>query len=153
MSKDSKAKLIEEIGELARNSSLATDLFDEAVCEALGINRTDLRVIDVLERIGPMPAGKLAAQAGLSPGAMTAAIDRLEHAGHVRRVRDTADRRRITVEITPSARERAWQMYGPLNEAYRRALSGYTVRDLERIRDYWHRMLKAAEAELARLDS
>jgi DNA-binding MarR family transcriptional regulator len=152
MSKDSKAKLMEEIGELTRVSSLLTDLYDEAVCEALGVNRTDLRVLDLLERIGPLPSGKLAQEAGLSPGAMTASIDRLEAAGHARRARDVKDRRRVTVEITPSARKRTWEMYGPLNEAYQRALAGYTLSDLERIREYWRRGIKAAEGQLARLD-
>jgi DNA-binding MarR family transcriptional regulator len=152
VSKDSKAKTIGEIGELARAAGQLTDLFDEVVCEALGVNRTDLRVLDLLERIGPLPAGKLADEAGLSPGAMTASIDRLEATGHARRVRDTSDRRRITVEITPSARKRAWEMYGPWNEAFERVLAGYTLRDLELIRDYWRRGIKAAEVHLARLE-
>ena len=152
MSKDSKAKMIEEIGELTRLGGLVTDLYDEAVCKALGVNRTDLRVLDVLERIGPLPAGKLAERAGLSPGAMTASIDRLEAAGHARRVRDAADRRRITVEITPSTRKRAWEMYGPMNEANQRLLSSYTLGELERIRDYWRRGIEATERQLAQLD-
>jgi DNA-binding MarR family transcriptional regulator len=152
MSKDSKAKMIGEIGELARVGGLITDRYDEAVCEALGVNRTDLRVLDVLERIGPLPAGKLAREAGLSPGAMTASIDRLESAGHARRVRDRSDRRRITVEITPSARKRAWEMYGPWNEGFERVLAGYSLRDLELIRDYWQRGIASAERQLARLD-
>jgi DNA-binding MarR family transcriptional regulator len=150
VSKDPKAKVIGEIGDLARVAGQLTDRFDEAVCEALGVNRTDLRVLDLLERIGPLPAGKLAEEAGLSPGAMTASIDRLEAAGHARRVRDASDRRRITVEITPSARKRAWELYGPWNEAFERVLAGYRLRDLELIRDYWQRGVKAAERQLAR---
>jgi DNA-binding MarR family transcriptional regulator len=152
MSKDTKAEVIDEIGELARISQLTTDLFDDAVCEALGVNRTDLRVLDSLERIGPMTAGKLAEVTGLSPGAMTAAIDRLEKAGHARRVPDATDRRRITVEITPAARERAWELYGPLKRAYDGAISGFTLAELETIRDYWKRSLAAGEAQLVRLE-
>jgi DNA-binding MarR family transcriptional regulator len=153
MSNDSKAKAMREIAELARVSSLITDLYDEAVCEALGVNRTDLRVLDILERLGPLPAGKLAGEAGLSPGAMTASIDRLERTGHARRVPDPTDRRRIMVEITPPARERAWEMYGPMNEALNRAMSRYTLDDLERIRDYWRRTVDAGKAQLDRLRS
>jgi DNA-binding MarR family transcriptional regulator len=142
---------MDEIGVLARRSQQATDLFDEAVCETLGVNRTDLGVLDVLERIGPLPAGKLAEECGLSPGAMTAAIDRLERAGHVRRVRDAGDRRRVMVEITPESRERAWAIYGPLQRAYDRALSGFTLAELDVIREYRRRAIGAAEAEVARL--
>jgi DNA-binding MarR family transcriptional regulator len=151
MSKDTKAKVIEEIGDLARIGGQQRDAFDEAVSETLGVNRTDLRVLDILEQSGPLAAGKLAAEAGLSPGAMTASIDRLEKAGHASRVRDSSDRRRITIEITPSTRARAWELYGPLNEANLAVLSGLTLGDLERIRDYWRRSHEAAEAQIARL--
>lgn len=151
MSKDSKPKLIQEIGELARISSLTTELYEETVCEALGVNRTGLHALDVLERIGPLTAGKLARETGLSPGAMTAAIDRLEDAGHVRRVRSTADRRSITVEITPATRKRAWEFYGPMQEAHDAALSRFTLAELETIREYWRRAIEAGEGQVARL--
>jgi DNA-binding MarR family transcriptional regulator len=153
MSKDSKPKLIDEISELARVSSLTTELYEETVCEALGVNRTDLHVLDILERLGPLTAGKLARETGLSPGAMTAAIDRLEKAGHVRRIRDEADRRRITVEITPATRKRAWEFYGPMKEAHDAALSGFTLAELETIRDYWLRAIEAGEGQVARLQT
>jgi DNA-binding MarR family transcriptional regulator len=128
-----------------------TDLYDEAVCEALGINRADPRAIDVLERVGPMPAGKLAQQAGLSPGAMTASIDRLEEAGYARRVRDPDDRRRITIEPTPLTRKRARELCGPMKKAYDAAVADYTLEQLETIRDYWRRGVEVGEAQLARL--
>ena len=82
---------------------------------------------------------------------MTASIDRLERAGHAGRVRDSSDRRRVTIEITPSTLERVWELYGPINEAYRAVLSGLTLRDLERIREYWRLVLEAAETGIARL--
>jgi DNA-binding MarR family transcriptional regulator len=151
MSNNTKAKVIDEIAELARVSSLTTDLFDDAVCDALGVNRTDLRVLDVLERIGPLPAGRLAEETGLSPGAMTASIDRLEDAAHARRAPDPSDRRRIMVEITPAARERAWKLYGPQKQAYDGAMSGYTIKELEAIRDYWRRSIEVGRAQLDRV--
>jgi DNA-binding MarR family transcriptional regulator len=151
MSKDSKPELIQEISELARVSSLTTELYEETVCEALGVNRTDLHVLDILERVGPLTAGKLAKETGLSPGAMTAAIDRLEEAGHVRRVRDSEDRRRVTVEITQETRKLAWEFYGPMKEAHDRALAGFTLAELETIRDYWRRAIEAGEGQVARL--
>ena len=82
---------------------MATDRFDHAVADALGVNRTDMRCMDMLEREGPLPAGRLAEAAGLTSGAMTTALDRLERAGFVRRVRDREDRRRVLVELTPEA--------------------------------------------------
>jgi DNA-binding MarR family transcriptional regulator len=52
----------------------------------------------------------------LSRGAVTTALDRLEARGFVSRTRDPADRRRVTLNLTPKATRAAWQVYGPLGE-------------------------------------
>lgn len=77
------------------------DMFDQAVADYAGLNRTDTRCIDLLERHGPMTAGQLATEARLTTGAITAVVDRLERLGLARRTRDTVDRRRVLVEATP----------------------------------------------------
>jgi DNA-binding MarR family transcriptional regulator len=87
---------------------------DAAAALFFGIHRTDLSLLDVLQFGGRMTAGELARRGSLSPGAVTAALDRLERAGYVRRVRDEVDRRRVFVEVTDKMLERAGQVYGPL---------------------------------------
>src|SRR5688500_10700373 len=87
---------------------------DAAAAAFLGIHRTDLSLLDVLQLGGQMTAGELAKRGSLSPAAVTAALDRLERAGYVRRVRDEQDRRRVLVEVTDKMLERAAQVYGPL---------------------------------------
>ena len=69
----------------------------------LGLNPTDVRCVDLLDQHGTMTAGALAELAGLSTGAVTFLLDRLERAGFVRRVRDLEDRRRVLVELVPLA--------------------------------------------------
>lgn len=86
--------------------------FDQAVADALGLNRTDLRCLDFLDREGPLTAGRLAEVTGLTTGAMTTVLDRLERSDIARRVRDGADRRRVLVELTPHARREAGPFYG-----------------------------------------
>lgn len=98
-----KEELFRNLISEVRSSQNATDRFDQAVADALGLNRTDTRCLDVLEREGSVTAGRLAAAAGLTTGAMTTALDRLEKAGYARRVRDAVDRRRVLVELTPQA--------------------------------------------------
>jgi DNA-binding MarR family transcriptional regulator len=98
-----KRQVYDELLNEVRRSQNATARFDQAVAEALGLNRTDMRCLDVLQREGPVTAGRLADQSGLSAGAMTTALDRLERAGYARRVRDSHDRRRVLVEMTPKA--------------------------------------------------
>jgi DNA-binding MarR family transcriptional regulator len=103
------------------------DLFDEAVALYLGQNRTDMRCIDLIERAGRMTAGQLGAAARLSSGATTAALDRLERAGLVRRVRDDADRRRVLVEVTPRVEEVTGPVFAPFVEEGRALAERYTA--------------------------
>src|SRR5581483_7494351 len=121
------AALVDEV----RRSQSATARFDQAVADALGINRTDMRCLDVLEREGPVPAGHLAEQTGLTSGAMTAALDRLERAGYVRRVRDGADRRRVLVELTPTAQGVGARFYGAHAAQAERVYHRYSAEELE----------------------
>ena len=95
--------MFEELLHEVRGSQNATARFDQAVADAAGLNRTDMRIIDALDREGPVPAGRLATVTGLSSGAMTTAVDRLERAGYARRTRDVGDRRRVLVELTERA--------------------------------------------------
>ena len=90
------------------------DVHQDAVAEHLGIGRTDLRCLDILDREGPLTAGALAEASGLSTGAITALIDRLERAGYAVRIRDSADRRRVVVAMTPRASQYANAAYGRL---------------------------------------
>jgi DNA-binding MarR family transcriptional regulator len=122
-----------------------TDAHDEVVANALGINRTDLRCLDVLDQEGPTTAGRLAELMGLTTGATTALIDRLEESGFVQRTRDPDDRRRIYVEVTRAAQERAWPYYEPLFRLSAELYGRYTVAQLEIVLDFLE-----AGAELSR---
>ncbi len=121
------AELIDEI----RRSQGATDRFDSAVADALGLNRTDMRCVDAIEREGPLTAGQLAELTGLTSGAMTTALDRLERAGFVQRVRDAEDRRRVLVKLTESAHARADQFYAGHLAMSERLFREHTAEELE----------------------
>jgi DNA-binding MarR family transcriptional regulator len=95
-----KRALYDQLSAEVRRSQAATHRFDRAVADAVGLNLTDMGCLDVLGQDGPMTAGQLAERTGLSSGAMTTALDRLELAGYARRVRDDSDRRRVVVELT-----------------------------------------------------
>jgi DNA-binding MarR family transcriptional regulator len=106
--------LFREVGDAFRRNGQGQDAMDAAAALFFGIHRTDLSLLDVLQLGGRMTAGELARRGSLSPGAVTAALDRLERAGYVRRVRDDVDRRRVFVEVTDKMLERAGHVYGPL---------------------------------------
>src|SRR6516165_7163953 len=65
--------------------------------EDLGVNPTDLGALCLLLLHGPAPAGRLAELTGLTTGAITGVIDRLEKGGFARRELDPADRRKVIV--------------------------------------------------------
>jgi len=135
MSRQSKEELIEELGLAVRAAQAAVDEMDEAASRALGINRTDARCLDVVMREAPVTPGRLAKESGLTTAAVTSVLDRLEGAGYVTRTRDTEDRRRVLVEPTKLAHERAREMWGPMGE-FRTELGKLSMDQLEVLRDF-----------------
>jgi DNA-binding MarR family transcriptional regulator len=112
-----RQEILHELLDEIRASQRATDAVDEAASRAIGVNRTDGKCIDILEQHGRMSAGELARESGLTTGAVTAVIDRLERLGYVQRVADPGDRRRVLVELTPQAVRRIEELMGPLGDA------------------------------------
>ena len=108
--------LIAELISAVRAYQRATEDMDTAAYEALGVNRSAGKCLDVLEEREPMTAGALAEELGLTTGAVTTLVDRLEKIGYVTRTRDTVDRRRVLVQLTALARRRIAQLYGPMAE-------------------------------------
>ena len=104
--------LLGQIGDLSRGNQAASDLFDERLSAFLGTNRTDGRCLGIIEQHVSISAGQLAIESGLTTGAVTAVVDRLEAAGYVRRVRDPVDRRKIWIECTPELREIVAEIFG-----------------------------------------
>ncbi len=119
-----------------RGYQIALDVFDDAVANKLGLNRTDFRCVDILEQHQPMTAGALAQATRLTSGAITFALDRLEHAGFVRRIRDETDRRRVLVELVPAAQRQAARFHEPLVRDARAAMAKYTSKELSVICDF-----------------
>jgi DNA-binding MarR family transcriptional regulator len=111
-----RTALLQELIRVNRGYQTAVEKMDEAFCKLLGVNRTDGRCLDVIDQRPGITAGELAVAVGLSPGAVTTALDRLEARGFVSRERDPADRRRVTLTMTPEAGRLAWEAYGPLGE-------------------------------------
>ena len=76
-------------------------LFSQAVADRLGIHPSDLKCLQVLHREGPLNAGRLAELTGLTTGAVTGLLDRLERAHFVQRTRGAEDRRQVLIEAIP----------------------------------------------------
>ena len=149
---ESRDDVLSEVAEELRLSGVTNDIADQVVADYLGLNRTDTRCLDIIERLDGVSAGRLASEAGLSTGAVTTVLDRLERAGYARRVQDPGDRRRVLVELTPAARRELQQLYAPLTNATMRQLEGYTTEEVGLVRDFMrdNRRLNEAHAERVR---
>ncbi|MEH0936422.1 MarR family winged helix-turn-helix transcriptional regulator [Micromonospora psammae] len=132
----SKSELPREVARQIRLLQQSFDAFDEAAAARLGINRTDLRALDIVLGVGPLTAGDLTAALRLSPAATTTVIDRLERAGLVARTRDPESRRRVLVAATDAARAAEREIYRPVGEAGLRALDRYDRTQLDIIIDF-----------------
>lgn len=139
MSRESRAALTKAAIQAIRGWQTDQDIFDAAAAAYAGINRTDFRCLDIIDRGGRMTAGQLATAARLTSGAVTAVLDRLEQAGFVRRVRDTVDRRRVLVEVMPNLMELGKPVYGPIAEDGMREMATYTDEELALIVDFMER--------------
>jgi DNA-binding MarR family transcriptional regulator len=136
---DRRLQLIGELSDAVRANQRATDMVDEVAGQILGIGRSDGRCLDILDQVGSASAGELARQLGLTTGAVTAMVDRLERAGYVQRVADPEDRRRVLVEATPHARAMGWELFGPLSERSGPLLARYSDEQLELLIEF-HRL-------------
>ena len=82
-----RSRLLDELMLQARRSGSLGTLHNRAAAELAGVNETDWECLDVLDWTGPITAGELARRVGITSGAVTGAIDRLERLGLVRRAR------------------------------------------------------------------
>ncbi|GAA2850332.1 hypothetical protein Acy02nite_33530 [Actinoplanes cyaneus] len=129
----------------------AVGLNGVALATAAGLNTTDWFALSVLEQAGPLTSGALAERTGLTTGATTRLIDRLERLGHARRVADPADRRRVLVEHVPNLDIDA--ITGPARRHLGALLQQYTPEQIELLFDFFEKAapaLQAATAEIRR---
>jgi len=132
-----REEIIEAITKKFREMSTETIMFHQAVADVLGLYITDHKCLDLLYRFGAMPAGKLTELTGLTTGAVTGIIDRLEEAAYVRRTDDPKDRRRTIVEpIRNKKLERKIEViFSPLHERMYKLLSSYSDSELAFLHD------------------
>ena len=148
-----KRQILEELVYEVRRSQAATDRYDQAVAEAIGLNRTDMRCLDVIQREGPVPAGRLAEETGLTTGAITTVLDRLERAGFARRTRDRTDRRRVLLELDPQAQAGAGDYYGAHMALGERLFRRYSEQQLGLLLEFTREGRELNESEAAKLEA
>jgi DNA-binding MarR family transcriptional regulator len=133
-----------------RDASGQGVLYSQAVAQRLGMNSTDLECLDHILR-GPVTAGRLAELTGLTTGAITGVIDRLERVGLARRARDAHDRRKTLVRALPAVAERVAPLFEPMERSAMAVLSRYGDEELVLLLDFVTRARDAALAAMSEL--
>ena len=131
-----RADLMRALPLLIRKEIRAAMMFVHSVAECAGIHPTDIRCVDFLAETGSATAGKLAEVTGLTTGAITAVIDRMERAGFVRRERDEKDKRRVIVTLVGKHVGRLQVTRDLFADRIPRLLADYTVEELGVISDW-----------------
>lgn len=130
------------IGNIVRRMGAQSVIVSQTVAARFGLNTTDLECLDLIQLEGKASAGQLAAATGLTSGATTALIDRLERAGYVERFDDPADRRRVLVRIRKGSIDEIAKAYGPMQKRMFALWSGYSEAELAVIEDFLSRSLE-----------
>ncbi|MBB6550817.1 MarR family transcriptional regulator [Nonomuraea rubra] len=143
--------MIDAVTKAVQDLQDATDVLDERAARRLAINRTDLRCLSRLSTHGPLTASELATAAGLTGGAMTTVIDRLERAGLAERRRDAADRRRVLVRLTERAERMSAEIWGPVLADAQVELGRFSLAELAVIERFLSLALKNQQEHAERL--
>jgi DNA-binding MarR family transcriptional regulator len=148
-----KAELLQALGFEVRRMSAQGVLLSNAVAERAGLSSSDLECLDfvVMAQGAAITAGELAAATGLTSGAITGLIDRLETAGYVRREADPRDRRKVRVVPVQSAIEQLGTYYAPLAKRTEELWSQFTEKELRTVLEFTRGSVALAAEEAARI--
>jgi DNA-binding MarR family transcriptional regulator len=138
-----------ELALLLRRLTVELDAVGQRFAEAHGLNRTDVRalvaIMDAARGGKSLTAGRLGAAVDLSSASVTALLDRLERAGHIRRIRDADDRRRVVLQMSDSAMAAGAEHFGGLQRDLTAAMEGYSDEELQLVRRFLVDMTEAIE--------
>jgi DNA-binding MarR family transcriptional regulator len=151
-----RAALTRELERAVRRSSGLGVIFGQTVASRVGISSSDLECLDFLNLEGRVTAGRLAEVTGLTTGAITGVVDRLEKAGLVRRQRDESDRRKVFIATVPENVAKIGRFYEHMQRAILKDWEGYSDAELRLLLRFMSQgyttMLEAVEELKAMID-
>lgn len=129
----------EIVGTLARRFTTATVLFHQAVAEHLGLGPADHKCLDLLIERGPCTASELSAITGLTTGAMTGVVARLEAGGRLRREPDPRDGRKQLLHVVPEGVRDIHRLFAELTTEADALLDGFDAHQLDAVARFLER--------------
>jgi DNA-binding MarR family transcriptional regulator len=148
---DAGDRLTQAVLRATRKVSSQAALFSQAVADRIGLATIDVESLEVLSDEGPVTVGRLAEWTGLTTGAATRMIDRLEQAGYVRRVADPTDRRRVLVEPVAQRMESLAAIHDSIERAQRDVIARFSDEQLLAIADFLEASIGVARQEAVKM--
>lgn len=142
-----RQQLIETLTHALYQSSTLAVFFHSAVAEQIGLGATEEKTLLILSN-GPLTAGEIAQETGLTTPSVTSLIDRLEKKGFVQRVRDPHDRRRVFVEVNEERLAQLTQVFTSLEGTFEDLLDAYNEEQLSTIIDFLSRSARRSQQAL-----
>ena len=137
----SKALTDDITGRLLREHSTAAVLFHHAIAERLGLGPTDHKCLDLLRQRGPMISRELAALTGLTSGAITGVVARLEEAGYLHRDSDPHDQRKQILTARAGRTGELSAVFAPIHRDAASLLAGFDAKELTAIAKFMTRSI------------
>lgn len=152
---DSGIDLQKKVFSLAREYGMSSVLLRNAVSRKLGLNITDMECLSLLSIKGLASPTELAKYTGMTTGAATAMLDRLEAAGFITRKPNPTDRRGVVVEVNPQSTKAMSAVFAGAQAAQRSVIEGYSPAELQIIIDFLERITQsiATQADVIAKDS
>ena len=151
MAKSSKSELVKQVNMGAREYGISTVLFRHAVGERLGVNVTDMECLALIFFKGLATPSELARYTGLTSGATTTMLDRLEKAHLIERCPNPQDRRGTLIVLTNERTEEIDAMFAAGRAAIDKLTSSYSESELKVIADYLRKLVVVWEQEREKL--
>lgn len=126
-----------------RRITRAIDLHSRRLHKETGLTTSQLLVMEIIDRLEDPSPSMIAREIVLSQATVTTLLDRLEKSGHVLRTRSAADKRQVSVSLTPRGEE----VVGNAPEL----LQAGFLREFRKLPDYQRNLLVASLQQIAHL--
>ncbi len=148
-----RRELLSKLWDLGRTMSTQTVFLHQAIAQSVGLNATDTKCIELIlrEPERSVTAGWLSNMTGLTTGAITHIIDRLEKRQFIERVRDPQDRRKVLIRVRPETLKPLVPKYESVGNAYISMVEQYSNEELQLICNYLEKTAELSKRELARI--
>lgn len=155
LKKSKRNELLKKFSDLGRRTSTQTVFLHQAIAQGIGLNATDTKCVDLIltHPSGSVTAGQLSDMSGLTTGAITHILDRLERRHVIERVRDTRDRRRVFVRVNLQSLEPLMPQYEAIGKAYVDLIDQYSDEELQLICDYMEKASALAAQQLGKMSA